>query len=145
MFFEQGDSLEQRKYRKLIYDFYKTNESVKNNKEHFTSLLVENKETEEAAAAILAFYDLWGLLAYKKFLPFWTFDGASGKTTKRMYKYLLPYIEYRQQQELENEPEFGVLYAKYFTWLINKKAENDVKRKPCHCIKKEGANHEACA
>ena len=69
---------------------------------------------DEQAAIIVNFFHHWGLLAKKKYLPMWVFDGATGKGMLRLYERTKSYIEARQKYNNDNT------YGEYFLWLYNK-------------------------
>ncbi len=67
--------------------------------------------TDEYAAIIVNFFHHWGMLAKRKYLPMWVFDGATGNGAYRLYEKVYPYIQDRQK--LNSDPQYG----EYFTWL----------------------------
>ncbi len=75
------------KYNKTVYDD-DFDEWVKKNINPKNSILrTTNKEEVLAAAAKIAnFFQLWGLLQKKGFLPMWVFETASGYSVIKLYE-----------------------------------------------------------
>lgn len=69
---------------------------------------------DEKAAVIVNFFHHWGMLAKRKYLPLWVFDGATGKGACRLYERVLPYIEARRKHN--GDPS----YAECYVWLYKK-------------------------
>ncbi len=57
------------------------------------------------AAAIVNFYQHWGLLAKKKYLPMWVFDGGTGQGTLRLFNRTQKYIYAVRQKN--NDTTYG--------------------------------------
>lgn len=113
-YFAQGDSDEQKHYRKVIYDIY--NEYKDADPQTLLEKLTSRK-AEHAISHVISFYDFWALMNKKRYLPFWTFYGPPGKRAYDIYHMLLPYILFRRSQ---NDPQYVVNYE----WLVKK-----IKRK----------------
>lgn len=66
----------------------------------------------EDAAAIVNFFQHWGLMAEKKYLPMWVFDSGSGAGTIRMYDCTKDYIQLmrRTQEDDTYADKFEQLY-----------------------------------
>ena len=69
---------------------------------------------DKKAALVVNFFHHWGMLAKRKYLPLWVFDGATGKGACRLYERVLPYIEARRKHN--GDPS----YAEYYVWLYKK-------------------------
>lgn len=108
--------LEHRRTRFLaVHDYLSAVESVEfiEAKKH----VYNNDEfdiTDNQAAMVVNYLHHWGMLAKRKYLPLWVFDGATGTGACRLYEKLLPYIENRKK--IHDDP----FYGEYFTWLYNK-------------------------
>lgn len=110
------------KYGKTVYtkDF---DEWVANNlnEEDDKNFYVESKaQVLKASSRVLNFYQMWGLLQYRNFLPIWVFDTTSGYNMIRLYEATIDII---QEKRKSNR-----LYAGHFEDLckrVNKKY-NDV-------------------
>lgn len=90
-----------------------------------TVINASSSEDDNNKVAIVAnAYHHWGLLVKHKQLPLWIFydrnNGltASGIAVIRMYKKLVPTINYRHQN---GNPK----YAEYYKWLYNKLTKKD--------------------
>ena len=104
-FFVQGDSRDQKNFRKQVYDIYN----------RVTAEPVIKKELikiTDAVAHIVSFYDFWALMVEKKYLPMWTFDGTPGNTAINVFSKIKPYIDHRREKDAE--------YAKRFERLVNR-------------------------
>lgn len=90
---------------------------------------VYNSEDEELnvddkqASIVVNFFHHWEILAKKKYLPMWVFDGASGAGTCRLYCKTKKYIEKRREKH--KDP----YYAEGFEWLYKKIEYRNIKRK----------------
>ena len=75
------------KYGKSIYDA-DFDEWVKNNvaPDHKVLCVTNREEILLAASRIADFFQMWGLLQYKGFLPIWVFETASGYSIIKMYE-----------------------------------------------------------
>lgn len=106
------------KYGKTVsdddFDEWVANNLDKNRDKNF---YVENKaQVAKASSRVLNFYQMWGLLQYRNFLPIWVFDTTSGYNMIRLYEATLDII---QEKRKSNR-----LYAGHFEDLckrINKK------------------------
>ncbi len=100
-YYATGDSKEMAFARHVLYNyryikikFGKTifdddfDEWVKENITSENSVIrVTNKNEVLAAAAVTAdFFQMWGLLQYKNFLPMWVFETASGYSIIKLYE-----------------------------------------------------------
>lgn len=104
-FFAQGDNIEMKKLRKVIYDIYNQNN-------HAELILDELKTHSDEVSQVISYYDFWGLMVKKGYLPKWAFQASSKFTTINIYNKTKPYIEYRRL----GQPD----YASHFKWLISK-------------------------
>lgn len=117
-YYSTGDTLEMSRARAVIYNYRyikmkysKTvydpdfDEWVKeniNSKEK--SLLPTNKkEIFEAADITANFFQMWGLLQYKGFLPIWVFETSSGYSILKLHEGIEDILEV----ERKNNPFFG--------------------------------------
>lgn len=106
------------KYGKTICDDDFDEWVAKNlDKNRDKNFYVENKaQVSKASSRVLNFYQMWGLLQYRNFLPIWVFDTTSGYNMIRLYEATLDII---QEKRKSNR-----LYAGHFEDLckrINKK------------------------
>lgn len=104
-FFTQGDSGEMKKYRKVVYDIY-------NQYNHTELILDELKTHSDEVSQVVSFYDFWGLMVKRRYLPKWAFQASSRYTAINIYNKIKPYIEYRRLEQSE--------YASHFEWLVSK-------------------------
>lgn len=91
--------------RQILYDIYKNDYKEE-------KLLEELKRQTVELSKIVSFYDFWGLMVKKRYLPKWTFQKSSKYTAINTYEKLEPYIKFRR----EDQP----IYASHFEWLIVK-------------------------
>ena len=112
------------KYNKSVYDddfdeWMKENISPEN-KEFY----IESKDSIFTASSRVAnFYQMWGLLQYRNFLPIWVFDSTSGYNMIRLYQAV--------EDIIERKRGFNPLYAGHFEDLckrINKKYKKVIKQ-----------------
>lgn len=87
-------------------EFVKAKQHVYNN--------VDFNVEDEQAAIVVNFFHHWGMLARRRYLPMWIFDGATGNGVCRLYEKTFPYINKRQQ--INQDP----LYGEYFAWLYRR-------------------------
>lgn len=105
-------------YRTRVYSVHEylakveSEDFIKAKKHVYTSDQFEVED--QYAAVIVNFFHHWGMLAKRRYLPMWVFDGATGNGACRLYEKVLPYIQ--ERQEKNNDP----LYGEYFTWLYCK-------------------------
>ena len=112
------------KYGKSVYDS-DFDEWVKENiKEDDKDFFVEGKEQIfKASSRVANFYQMWGLLQYRNFLPIWVFDTTSGYNMIRLYQSIADIIEHKR--------EANGLYAGHFEDLckrINVKYKKVIKQ-----------------
>ena len=69
---------------------------------------------DKDASLVVNIFHHWGLLARRRYLPMWVFDGASGSGACRLYEKLEPYIQKRRDHHRDNN------YAEHFEWLYKK-------------------------
>ena len=85
---------------------------------------IESKEQIfKAASQVANFYQMWGLLQYRNFLPIWVFDTTSGYNMIRLYQAVADVIEHKR--------EANPLYASHFEGLcqrINVKYKKVIKQ-----------------
>ena len=131
-YFDTGEEPEIADARKVLYNYRnlkikygKTvadpdfDEWIKENLDKDTDdqFYVEDKAAvKKASSRVLNFYQMWGLLQYRNFLPIWVFDTTSGYNMIRLYEATVDII---QQKRKSNR-----LYAGHFQDLcvrINKK------------------------
>ena len=75
------------KYGKTIYDDDFDQWVKENIDQSQTSLCVTTKQEIMSAALVTAdFFQMWGLLQYKGFLPIWVFETASGYSIIKLYE-----------------------------------------------------------
>lgn len=112
------------KYNKSVYDddfdeWMKENISP-DNKDFY----IESKDSIFTASSRVAnFYQMWGLLQYRNFLPIWVFDSTSGYNMIRLYQAV--------EDIIERKRGFNPLYAGHFEDLckrINKKYKRVIKQ-----------------
>ena len=112
------------KYNKSVYDedfeeWFKANIS-----EDDKDFYIENKEEIfKAASRVANFYQMWGLLQYRNFLPIWVFDTTSGYNMIRLYQAVADVIEHKRGA--------NPLYAGHFEDLckrINVKYKKVIKQ-----------------
>ena len=101
------------KYGKSVYDS-DFDEWVKENiKEDDKDFFVEGKEQVlKASSRVANFYQMWGLLQYRNFLPIWVFDTTSGYNMIRLYQSIADIIEHKR--------EANGLYAGHFEDLCKR-------------------------
>lgn len=89
-FYSQGDTKEQKEYRRKIYKAYET-------KEHNLSAAdLKALDHDGTVSSVISFYDTWGKLCRQEYLPLKTFEGITGVTACRMFYIVLPYIAERR-------------------------------------------------
>ena len=123
-FYAQGDSKELIDARTEVYEWYHIRSFVGNHDDVPLSIMEYNKlekSLKDSIVCVCNYYESWGVLLEKKYLPFNIFDSAVGVTLCRCFEVLKPYIEMRQ---LKNE-----YYAKHFVDL-NLKIRKVYKLKP---------------
>lgn len=79
-YFQQGDTKEMIKNRKLVYGIEKKKGRL-------------SKVEEAAAAEICGLFHFWGMMASKGYLPFWIFKSSSGYSIFKLFYLLESYIE----------------------------------------------------
>ena len=87
------------KYGKTVHDA-DFDEWVKENlnKELDKDFYVEDKEAVyKASSKVLNFYQMWGLLQSRNFLPIWVFDTTSGYNMIRIYEATVDIIEEKRE------------------------------------------------
>lgn len=109
-FFAQGDSESFKKNRKSLY---KKRKAFENDQQEWLKSL----QKSEDASNVVSFYDFWGLMVKKHYLPKWTFQDSSLYTLRQAWENVKPYVEYRRITQ--------PVYASHFEWLIEK-----IKEKP---------------
>ena len=111
------------KYGKSIYD-KNFDEWVKENitadNENF---YVEGKaQILKASSRVANFYQMWGLLQYKNFLPIWVFDTTSGYNVIKLYQAIEDILEHKTRENPMYAGHFRDLckrvYAKYKKIII---------------------------
>ena len=111
------------KYGKTIADEDFDEWVASNLTEKDKNFYVENKaQVAKASSRVLNFYQMWGLLQYRNFLPIWVFDTTSGYNMIRLYEATVDII---QEKRKSNR-----LYAGHFEELckrVNKKYRNVIE------------------
>ena len=112
------------KYGKTVYDADFEEWIKENFTENDKDFYVESKdEVFKAASRVANFYQMWGLLQYRNFLPIWVFDTTSGYNMIRLYQSVADIIEHKR--------EANPLYAGHFEDLckrINAKYKKVIKQ-----------------
>ena len=104
-FFSQGDTVEMKTYRKVIYDIYNHNTDLVD--------ILENLKIQSVEVShVISFYDFWALMVKKHYLPEWTFQASSKYTAVNIYNKVKPYVEFRRIEQPD--------YANHFEWLVNR-------------------------
>lgn len=114
-YYQQGDTAEMIACRHKVY-------------------AAENGETEldkKAASEICSFFNFWGMMVRRGFLPMWVFASASGPSVVRLYEILEPYI-------LERRDTNNQLYAMEFEVLVKR-----IRRKYGMRVKKKVLSEES--
>ncbi len=101
------------KYGKTVYD-KDFNEWLHSNiSPEDKDFYIDSKESVLVASSRVAnFYQMWGLLQYRNFLPIWVFDTTSGYNMIRLYQATADIIEHKR----ESNP----LYAGHFEDLCKR-------------------------
>jgi len=112
------------KYGKSVFDT-DFDEWIKENiSEDDKEFFVEDKEQVlKASSRVANFYQMWGLLQYRNFLPIWVFDTTSGYNMIRLYQSVADIIEHKRGA--------NPLYAGHFENLckrINAKYKKVIKQ-----------------
>ena len=105
-YFQQGDAKEYTEARKNLYR--KFDDGIKIDK------------NDKDASNVISFFNFWGMMVEKKYLPIWVFESASGQAVIRLYEGLQDMIKERRR----DNPNYG----EYFEWLYRKCKSK--KRKP---------------
>ncbi|TKJ44008.1 hypothetical protein CEE36_02490 [candidate division TA06 bacterium B3_TA06] len=90
-YFQQGETVEAKGYRKRIYHSEPDRVDV------------------EAASMVIGFFHFWGLMVKRKLLPIWVFDSISGYRVVQLYGKL--------EKHISNERKKAAEYAEHFVWL----------------------------
>ena len=87
------------KYGKTVHDDDFDEWITENlNEENDKDFYVKDKKTVyEASSKVLNFYQMWGLLQSRNFLPIWVFDTTSGYNMIRIYEATVDIIEEKRQ------------------------------------------------
>ncbi len=122
-FIEMGDSEEQKRYRKMVYDVYNRYESVSIDSEVKNEIIKKELIViGDEISKIISFYEFWAIMLFKKYIPIWLFADNIGFATIKIYLKVKPYIEYRRKSQKN--------YAMNFEKMINKiEREHKVKDK----------------
>jgi hypothetical protein len=112
------------KYGKSVYDADFEEWLKENVTEEDKDFYIEGKEQVfKASSRVANFYQMWGLLQDRNFLPIWVFDTTSGYNMIRLYQSVADIIEHKR--------EANPLYAGHFENLckrINKKYKKVIKQ-----------------
>ncbi len=79
-----------------------------------TSAQSGKRISDDDARQICNFFHCWGLLAQKRLLPIWVFDGSSGNRVLELYPTLENFIN-NQRRQMGNKD-----YAEGFIWIYKK-------------------------
>ena len=102
----------------LMKDIDSVKEISKYNKK---DLKLEDYDNVKSAASLIAnFYQEWGILCRKRYLPMWVFDSSAGYNLIRLYLACSDFIKESRKQ--------NVYYAKDFQWLCEKVYEIHTKK-----------------
>ena len=112
------------KYGKSVYDADFEEWLKENVTDEDKDFYIEGKEQVfKASSRVANFYQMWGLLQDRNFLPIWVFDTTSGYNMIRLYQSVADIIEHKR--------EANPLYAGHFENLckrINKKYKKVIKQ-----------------
>lgn len=112
------------KYGKSVYDADFNEWLQQNISKEDKDFYIENKEQVfKASSRVANFYQMWGLLQYRNFLPIWVFDTTSGYNMIRLYQAVADIIEHKRGS--------NPLYAGHFEDLckrINAKYKKVIKQ-----------------
>ena len=117
-YFDTGEEPEIADARKVLYNYRnlkikygKTvadpdfDEWIKENLDKDTDdqFYVEDKAAvKKASSRVLNFYQMWGLLQYRNFLPIWVFDTTSGYNMIRLYEATVDIIQQKRKSDAED-------------------------------------------
>ena len=123
-FFDKGDGPEYMRARKILYtykkqliktdiDLYHDDFEMKFIDDCKDTSTLKKDDILKQISFIANFYQAWGLLVEKKFLPLWVFQGASGVGVCILYEIALPSI-------IRARKERNPFYAENFEWLYKR-------------------------
>ncbi len=120
-YFYTGDTVEHSSARKLIYSYrdLKMTNGISIETENFNDVVKNlggdftKEELEKVASLEINFFQMWGLLQSKHYLPMWVFDTASGYSIVKLFEGVQDIIEYKRKYHNPN-------YADQFIFLYKK-------------------------
>lgn len=107
-YFKHGDSNEQKNIRKNVYSDFDNGVEIK------------YKVNDENISKLISFYEFWGLMYKKKYLPSWTFDNYAGNVVNKIYNISKSYIDLRRQISKEDGTDLNSSYGSTFEYLVIK-------------------------
>lgn len=99
-----------------VREYYQTGDTAEMIENRSKIYAAENGAVEldrKAASEICSFFNFWGMMVRKKFLPIWIFKSASGPSVVRLYIILNEFIS--ERRETGNK-----FYAVDFEYLVKK-------------------------
>lgn len=120
-YFYTGDTMEHSSARKLIYSYrdLKMEHGISIETDNFNDTIKSlggdftKEELEKVASLEINFFQMWGLLRSKHYLPMWVFDTASGYSIVKLFEGVQDIIDYKRKFHNPN-------YADQFNSLYNK-------------------------
>lgn len=102
------------KYGKTVYDADFDSWVKENISEDDKNFYIEGGKNDifRAASKVANFYQMWGLLQSRNFLPIWVFDTTSGYNVIKLYQSMADIIAHKREENL--------LYAGHFEELCNR-------------------------
>jgi hypothetical protein len=107
-YYDEGDDESLIRARKWIHHDKRnlTTEDLKQNG-------LQNRE--DAVSKVVNFWEKWGRLVERGYLPLWIFDGPSGDGTTIMLRFLADDIKKRRNDHFGNRS-----YGRSFVWLVTR-------------------------
>jgi hypothetical protein len=99
---------------KVVSEYYSFDRGIEviNARKFIYEMEKETVSYDPQISLIISFYHYWGMMAKRRYLPFFVFDSASGRAVVMLYEKLLPTINAHRKDNKQ--------YAEYFEWLYNK-------------------------
>ncbi len=110
-FFTQGDSEFVYNAKLKVYHYYKEKKESSSyfaGKMDADELIAMTEEYRSAFGIVCNFYESWGILVEKRYLPIDLFENGAGFAAVRLFFLLSPYIKGRQ----DDNPYFAANYEK---------------------------------
>lgn len=107
-------------------DFISARHYIYNRTEPF---FVDDVDAAQNAAMIINFFQHWGLLSRKHYLPMWVFDSGSGAGTIRLYELTKNFII--QMRKKNNDPTYADEFERLYMFLLKRKNKKSKKSKRC--------------